>query len=45
MNLLGNALLVPSRGMDGAAIATFMTEAVVAALALLALVKGARRVT
>ncbi|MDG1490463.1 MAG: oligosaccharide flippase family protein [Planctomycetota bacterium] len=45
VNLLGNALLVPSRGMDGAAIATFMTEAVVAALALLALVKGARRVT
>lgn len=44
VNLLGNALLVPPRGMDGAAIATFMTEAVVAALALLALIKGARQV-
>lgn len=40
LNLLGNAWLVPRLGMDGAAIATFATEAWVVLGAFVALVRG-----
>jgi O-antigen/teichoic acid export membrane protein len=39
-NLAGNAWLLPKHGMQGAAIATFMTEGVVAVGALVALASG-----
>lgn len=41
VNLAGNAMLVPGRGMDGAAIATLFTEVTVALLALVVLTRGA----
>jgi len=41
VNLAGNTLLVPGRGMDGAAVATLFTEVTVALLALVALARGA----
>jgi O-antigen/teichoic acid export membrane protein len=45
VNLAGNAVLVPGRGMDGAAIATLFTEVTVALLALVVLTRGAPATT
>lgn len=45
VNLAGNALLVPDLGMEGAAMATLVTEGVVAALALACLLLGGSRRT
>lgn len=43
INLIGNGLLAPAYGMEGAAIATFGTEIWVAAASLIALLDGANR--
>ncbi|MCB9913873.1 MAG: oligosaccharide flippase family protein [Planctomycetes bacterium] len=43
LNLAGNAWLVPTHGMDGAALATFATELWVAVAAFVALARGGAR--